>query len=89
MQYRYGLAVASARALQNGDLKSTDFEQESAWAENLTQIGFVPEDDETVRLASELMGVDPTKITNSKSIETPDTNTASPVAKKKTNKYGV
>jgi hypothetical protein len=35
------------------------------------------------------MGVDPTKITNSKSIETPDTNTASPVAKKKTNKYGV
>jgi len=89
MQYRYGLAVASARALQNGDLKSTDFEQESEWAENLTQIGFVPEDDETVRLASELMGVNPTKITNSKSIETPDTNTVSPVAKKKTNKYGV
>lgn len=89
MQYRYGLAVASARALQNGDLQGTNFEQESEWAENLTQVGFVPEDDETVALASKLMGVTPKRIAAQKSIETASTNTVSPVAKKKTNKYGV
>ena len=89
MQYRYGLAVAAARALKNGDIQNSEFEQESEWAENLTQVGFVLEDDETLALARKLMGVTPSKIANSKSFETPNTNTTSPVAKKKPNKYGV
>lgn len=89
LQYRYGLAVASARAIKNGDLSPDDFEQESEWAENLTQIGFVPEDEETVALASKMMGITPSKITKAKSKETNKVNTTSPVAAKKKNKYGV
>lgn len=86
MQYRYGIAVATARAEKNGDV---EFDQESPWAENLTQVMYVPEDEETIKLASKLMGVTPTKIADNKSHETRDVSTASPVAKSKRNKYGV
>jgi hypothetical protein len=86
MQYRYAIAVASARARQAGEV---DFDQESAWAENLTQVMFAPEDEETIKLASKLMGVTPTKITDHASRETKSTSTQSPVANTKRNKYGV
>lgn len=86
MQYRLGMAVASARADKAGHV---DFRQESAWAENLTQVMYAPEDEETIILASKLMGVKPTRITDNASHEPPNTNSVSPVAKPKRNKYGV
>lgn len=86
MQYRYAMAVASARAHKQG---LVDFDQESAWAENMTQVMYAPEDEETIKLASKLMGVRPTKITDNASREPKSTNTTSPVARPKKNKYGV
>jgi len=86
MQYRYGVAVAAARADKAGHI---DFEQESPWAENLTQVMYAPEDEETIMLTSKMMGVKPTRITDNASRETKSTETTSPVAKSKRNKYGV
>ena len=71
MQYRYGMAVAAARAVENGDVT---FSQETAFAENLTQVMYAPEDEETIKLASKLMGVKPTKITDNKSHEPDSVN---------------
>lgn len=89
MQYRMGMAVASARAIANGDLSPDQFDQETSFAENLTQIMYAPEDEETIMLASKMMDVTPTKIADNKSHEPESTNAVSPVAKKKPNKYGV
>lgn len=86
MQYRYGMAVAAARA--NRD-HGVGFDQESSWAENLTQVMFTPEDEETIKLASKLFGVNPTRITDNASHEPKDTAAASPIAQPKRNKYGV
>ena len=85
MQYRYGLALAGARAKAEHDI---DFEQESAWAENFTLVTYTPEDEETIRLADAMMGVTSTRIASQDSTET-DVNTASPVPAKRKNKYGV
>jgi len=76
MQYRYGLAMAAARGVQAGDI---DFEQESAWAENFSIIGYAEEDAEVVKIADKLMGVKGTKIANYKPEEAPNTNKQSPV----------
>lgn len=89
MQYRYGTAIAAALALEKGELDIARYEQESEFAENLTQIAYSKEEEEIIRLASKIMGVTPKQIAKSKSVETDAINTQSPVAKKKTNKYGV
>jgi len=89
MQYRYGVAVAAAKAMADGHLTNDDFEQESEYAENLTQVAYTKEEEEIVTLASRLMGVTPVQITSSKSTETTDVNKSSPVSKPKRNKYGV
>ncbi len=86
MQYRMGLALAAARADKAGDIK---FSQESSWAENFINVMFVPEDEETIMLASKLMGVNPSAITDNKSREPKTTESTSPVSKPKRNKYGV
>lgn len=86
MQYRMGLALAAARADAAGLVK---FNQESSWAENFINVMWANEDEETIRLASKLMGVTPTRITNNASEESKGTETQSPVAKPKRNKYGV
>ena len=86
MQYRMGLALAAARADAAGDI---EFSQESEWAENFITAMYAEEDKETIMLASKLMGVTPTEITNSKSQEPKTTQTTSPVANVKRNKYGV
>ena len=86
MQYRMGLALAAARADAAGLVK---FNQESSWAENFINVMWANEDEETIRLASKLMGVTPTRITNNASEESKSTETQSPVAKPKRNKYGV
>ena len=85
MQYRYGLALAGARAKAEHDI---EFEQESAWAENLAVITYTKEDEETIRLADAMMGVTASRIASRDSKET-DVNATSPVPAKKTNKYGV
>jgi len=85
MQYRYGMALAASRANRDHDI---DFDQESAWAENLSLVSFSPDDEETIRLADKLMGVKATRIASNKSTET-DVNVASPVAAPKRNQYGV
>ena len=86
MQYRYGLALAAARADAAGHI---DFEQESGWAENLTIVGFTPEDADVVRAADKLMGVTGTRVADDKSREFAGAHTQSPVANIKRNKYGV
>jgi len=86
MQYRMGLALAAARADKEGHVK---FSQESSWAENFINVMFAPEDEETIMLASKLMGVNPSAITDNKSRESKSTESTSPVAKSKPNKYGV
>jgi len=86
MQYRYGLAMASARAHQQGHV---DFEQESPWAENLTLVMWANEDQDTIEMADKLMGVKGTRITDNKSRESKSTETQSPVAKPKRNRYGI
>jgi hypothetical protein len=86
MQYRMGVATAAARADAAGDVS---FEQESSWAENLVQVMYTPEDEETIKLASKMMGVQPTRITDNKSREAKGTATQSAVAKIKKNRYGV
>jgi hypothetical protein len=85
MQYRYGVALAGARAKKEHNV---DFEQESAWAENLAIVTFSPDDEEAIRLADKMMGVKATRIASSKSTET-NVNAVSPVPKQKRNKYGV
>jgi hypothetical protein len=86
MQYRMGLALAAARADQAGEVK---FSQESSWAENFINVMWAPEDEETIMLASKLMGVNPTAITDVKSREPKNTESVSPVSKPKRNRYGV
>ncbi len=86
MQYRYGMAVAAARASKE---YGVDFDQESAWAENLTQVMYTPEDEETIKMASKLMGVKPKRIADNKSREPKNTGSVSPVSSPKRNKYGV
>ena len=85
MQYRYAIALAGARANKEAHV---EFEQESAWAENLTIVTLTPEEEETIRLADKLIGVKASRIASKGSTET-DVSTVSPVAKPKKNKYGV
>jgi hypothetical protein len=86
MQYRYGVALAGARADAAGDVK---FQQESPWAENLTIVGYTPEDADVVKMADKLMGVKATRIADDSSRESADTNNVSITAKIKRNRYGV
>jgi hypothetical protein len=74
MQLRYGIALAAA-ASHSAD----DFEQESAWAENLGMVGYSDADVEIMDAADKLMGVKSIKLSG-KSKERDDTGTTSAVA---------
>jgi hypothetical protein len=89
MQYRYGVAVATSRAIAAGELPADSFSQETGFAENLAQVAYTPEDQETIKMASDLMGVKPTQIADSESQEPNLVNTTSPVAARKQNRWGV
>lgn len=89
LQYRYGMAVAAARAIDSGELTTHSYHQESAFAENLTQVSYVEQDTETIKLASQLMGVIPTAIDANPSREDKSVNKVSPVARPSRNKYGI
>jgi len=75
-QYRYLLALASARAVEQGDVS---MDQASAWNENMAVVCYTAADEETARLASKLMGVQNKHITTSTSQESSHIQKISPV----------
>ena len=83
MQYRMGVAVASARAVEQGLVKH---DYQSAWGENLIMVAQTEEGRRTLELAMKMMGVKGKQLTSPPSEETKDVNTASPVAKFKPTK---
>ena len=78
-QYRYGLALAAAAAETEGG--KNNFEQISAFGENLTVVGYAKEEQRIIELAARLMGVQPVLISTPSSKEPTDTQKVSPVAK--------
>jgi hypothetical protein len=83
-QYRFGLAVATARRLNDPDpygiVKGReDFAPTSAWGENLVVVTYEQgEDARTLELAAKLMGVSKRQISTTKSQESSDVNVQSP-----------
>jgi len=78
MQMRYGIALAAAAA--QGDGTDDNFEQESAWAENIGLVGYTDAEIAQIKAADKLMGVNSVNISSKGSQEKPDTNTKSTVA---------
>ncbi len=76
MQYRYSIALAAAAADQSAE----DFDQESAWAENVGLVGYTDADVETIKRADKLMGVTGKSISDSGSYERTDVNTRSAIS---------
>ena len=75
MQMRYGMALAAAAAR-----KGEEFEQESAWAENIGMVGYTDAEVEQIKIADKLMGVKSINLTTKGSQERTDTGTTSAVA---------
>ena len=75
MQMRYGIALAAAAAR-----KGEDFEQESAWSENIGMVGYTDAEVEQIKAADALMGVKSINLTTKGSQERTDTGTKSAVA---------
>ena len=88
LQYRMGLAIAAARAHNAGHI---DFDETSAWGENMVVTAYSEEDDETLDMALKLMpGLNARRrITTPGSDEMPDVNKTSTTLAKKKNRYGV
>jgi hypothetical protein len=78
LQYRFGLALASARARQAGEIPFSD---ESKFGENMIVSAYTPEDEETLKLALALFGKNNASqlITTPKSQESSDVYKQSPV----------
>jgi len=77
MQYRYGVALAAAAAHED----SNEFEQESAWSENVGLVGYTDEEVELIRAADKLMGVTTDEMTDgSGSHEMDDVNAKSAIS---------
>ena len=78
LQYRFGLAIAAARAQKAGEV---EYHDESEYGENMIVLARSPEEEETLDLALALYGKDNAKrlITTSKSEESSDTYTQSPM----------
>ena len=83
MQYRFGLALASARAKKEGLIP---FEEESPFGESLIVVCRSKEEQETLELAVALFGKDagtPELISTEKSEEEPDVNVKSTLGSSK------
>ncbi len=83
-QYRMGLAIATARRLNDPDPYNIvkdreDFAPTTAWGENLVVVTYEEEDDRTLALAAKLMGVPKRKISSTHSEESSDVNTQSTI----------
>lgn len=82
-QYRMGLAIATARRLNDPDPYNIvkgreEFAPTTAWGENLVVVTYEEEDDRTLELAAKLMGVPKRQISSTHSQESSDVNTQSP-----------
>ena len=86
LQYRMGLAMATVRT-------DEPFNEQSAFGENMSIVGYTDADNETVKMALKKMGAPYSdgahSIATRKSEEAPDVNKASPTPTKKRNRYGV
>ncbi|MCX7592621.1 MAG: hypothetical protein N2235_02455 [Fischerella sp.] len=80
-QYRMGIALASARAIKNGEV---EFNSESAFGENMLVVARTAEEEQQLDMALSLMpnSGGRVKISTTKSEESLDTNSRSPVAPK-------
>jgi hypothetical protein len=77
-QYRYLVAMASAKAVENGEVQ---MDQASAWNENISVVCYTPEEEQIAAAASKMMGVNNQKISSTRSQEPKNVNTTSPVRK--------
>ena len=86
LQYRMGLAMANARSEE-------PFDDQSAFGESMSIVGYTDADNETVKLALKRMGAPYSdgahSIATRKSEEASDVNKTSPTPAKKRNRYGV
>lgn len=80
LQYRFGLALASARAKAAGDIP---YDTESKFGENMTVVAWSPEEEETLKMALALFGKDNASrlISTKTSSESSDVYKQSPVAR--------
>lgn len=77
-QYRFQTYMASARAVENGDVP---FKPVVPWEQYLTVVGYTDADIETVRLAAKQSGMRVRMLNTSSSREPTWVNKTSPVAK--------
>ena len=85
-QYRMGLALAAARAVEKGEV---EFQKDNTWGENMLISAYTEEGQETINMALKLMGAKSKLVTTKTSDEAKGTDTKSAVPKRKPNKYGV
>ena len=78
LQYRHMVALASARSMAAGE---EHMDKESAWGENQAVVCYTDADEETLRMANAILGVDASAIVSTRSQESPQVNTVSPVRK--------
>ena len=91
-QYRFGVAIADARAKKAKDDQRGDFQAHSPWGENAVIVSYSNTTKDIIDDALTTVGLGPSakhQITSAGSKETKDVATQSPVAKPKRNKYGV
>lgn len=92
-QYRFGVAIANARANKAKDQENREkFQSSSPWGENAIVVSYSNTTKDIIDDALEGIGLsskDKKQITSQGSNETKDVAKASPVARPKRNKYGV
>lgn len=81
--YRFGVAMA------NSPENEFPYAQQSLTANQLATFAYTEADKEIIGKAEKTLGIKGKKISSDKSTETHGTNSVSPVAKPKRNKYGV
>jgi hypothetical protein len=82
LQYRFGLAMASAGAVAKGEVK---YQKTNEFGEQLVVVPQTQAEEDIVNLARKIYKV----VSSPQSEEATDVINVSPVAKRKKNKYGV
>lgn len=92
-QYRFGVAIADARAKKSKDnVQRPEMQASSPWGENAIVVSYSNTTKDIIDDALKTIGLsasDKRQITSDGSNETADVEKRSPVAKPKRNKYGV
>ena len=83
-QYRYGVAIAAARRMSRNTehervTRDDEFAPQTPWGENLVVVTYNPEDEKVLDMAAKLVGTPKRQITSTRSEETPDVDTQSPI----------